>query len=172
MEFITISEKELTSPEGYANIRKNHLLISIRNPKQHVEIPATHYCKEVLEVEFLDIEDITKDSFNKGLARQILDFVNNHISEAEAIVVQCGAGFSRSVAVASALSKIINHLDDDVFSRGVPNMLVYVTMLDAYYEQNNKNKWSNIFYLRDKAMKDTLDPIRYRLWNYKVNKGN
>ena len=171
MDFVTFSEKELTQTTSYTKFNKPHLLISISNPNHKVMIPNSHYCKEVLRISFEDVEDITNNGFNQDIARQILDFVNNHCNSASAIVVQCGAGISRSVAVASALSKIINHKDDFLFSYGIPNMLVYITLLETYFMEKYADvRWSSIFFRRNKNMQEMLEPSVNRISEYKIKK--
>ena len=171
MHFVTFSEKELTQTSKYTDFSEPHLLISITNPNHKVIIPKSHYCKQILHLQFLDVEDIGNDSFNYDIAHGLLDFVDAHISTASAIVVHCGAGVSRSVAVASALSKIINHTDDNIFSYGIPNMLTYITILDAYFmDKHIDNRWSSIYYHRDKNLKNRLDANVNRLREYNVKK--
>ena len=171
MNFVTFSEKEVTQTSKYTDFSEPHLLISITNPNHKVVIPKSHYCKQVLNIEFEDTEDVSINSFNYDLAHQVLDFVNSHISTASAIVVHCGAGVSRSVAVASALSKIINHTDDNIFSYGIPNMLTYITLLDAYFmDKHIDSRWTSIYYHRDKNLKNRLDAGVNRLREYNIKK--
>ena len=171
MNFLVFSEKELTQTAKYSSFNKPHLLISITNPGSKVNIPRTHYCKETLKLEFLDVEDIGQDSFNQGIARNILDFINSHVDGIHTIVVHCGAGLSRSVAIASALSKIINHMDDSIFSYGIPNMLIYNTILETYFMDKAYDlRWSSIYFMRDRNMKELLEPAVNRIREYNVKK--
>ena len=53
-----------------------------------------------------------------------------------AILVHCDAGWSRSPAVAAALTKSLLGQDDShLFKAKSPNMLVYRTLLNVYYER-------------------------------------
>ena len=61
----------------------------------------------------------------------VLDFVNKE--EPDLIITHCKAGVCRSAAVNAALSKIILERDDIFFKEGVPNMLVYTTILNAWF---------------------------------------
>lgn len=161
MNFIFLSQKEVTST-SYTNIQSPHLLISIRNPKQELAIPKNHHCasKLVLEFEDVDVVDVERITFTHDLARRIINFVDAHCNKADTIVVHCTAGISRSPAVCAALSKILNNCDDNIFSRSVPNMLVYTTILEEYFETDNYNiKWPSIYYLRDKTLKQCLPLI-------------
>lgn len=171
MNFKTFSEKELNEKGKYMSYNQPHILISISNPKHKVNIPNSPYCKKMLSVQFDDIEQVTSEkvSFNFDIATRILNFVNEYCNLGTSIVVHCGAGVSRSIAVASALSKIINHEDDFIFSSGVPNMLVYTTLLDTYFTNNKSdNVWSSIYYLRSKSMKEKLVPVIFKIWEFKV----
>lgn len=87
--------------------------------------------------------------FNKKLATQVLDFVRPHVEHesvlraanlghtaVRAIFVHCDAGLSRSPAVAAALTRTLLGQDDaHWFKAKTPNMLVYRTLLNVYFEQ-------------------------------------
>lgn len=173
MKCIALSRKALCNTPAYVSINTNHLLISISCPKDPVDIPSSQYCKGLLRLQFDDVQDLDTQKytvFNSDMARRVLQFVDDYCSQAQAIVCQCDAGISRSVAVASALSKIINHHDDEVFSSGIPNMLVYNTILEEFFiEKDPRKKWPSIFYLRERAMKLSLDIVTNRIWNKKVD---
>ncbi len=72
--------------------------------------------------------------FNKEDAFKILDFVKNFKDKIELIAVNCELGRSRSTGIAGALSKILNDNDSYFFKHYIPNMLVYRTILNTYYE--------------------------------------
>lgn len=168
MQFLALSEKQLIQGD-YAKISKNHILISIKDIGRKLTVPKSQYCKKMLQLEFNDEYEISNSSFNQDLARQIIDFVNSNCFTVDLIIVHCYAGLSRSVAVASALSKILNNKDDDIYAIGMPNMLVYTTILDSYYsEQANDKKWSSIFFKRNEAMKKLLSPAVYRMWHFRA----
>lgn len=170
MKFLTLSEKEMSTPK-YTAIDLPHVVISITESGRDANIPKTHHCKQILRLHF---DDISCDSekytcFNSDMAKKIIDFVDNHANQIELIIVHCHAGVSRSVAVASALAKIINHKDDDVFSKGVPNMLVYTTILDNYFmTPDYDKKWPKIHYLKTLSMQHEVTPIVNKIWNYKL----
>ena len=168
MKFLTLSEKQITAVDSYNNLQKNHILISIADPNHKVELPTTKYRRATLKLEFEDTEKVSFDSFNIDLAREILDFVDKNLDEAEMIVVHDDRGIERSVGVAAALSKILNHRDDEVYSRGIPNMLSYIIILDTYFSEKHINNWNNIFYVREKALQQNLDPMTYKIWKMKL----
>lgn len=166
MLFLTFKEDAMTGP-AYTKLMYNHILISISDPDRKVNIPSVPHCKARLDLRFHDIQTAVDEkltSFDASMADEILEFVNENINLADAIVVNCQAGISRSVAVASALSKILNHTDDQIFSHGLPNMLVYTTILDSYFsEPAYANKWPKIYYLRHQALSNNLTPVQVRL---------
>ena len=171
MKFLTFSQKQLTQGSDYLGLKEAHILISIKNPDSNFEVPKTPYCKAVLSLDFIDTEEISVNNgcFTKDQARQLLDFVNAHAHKANIIVCHCGAGVSRSIAVASALSKILNNEDDDVFNKGCPNILVYTTILEEYFMENSAfNKWRGIQYLRNEALKGLVSPAIYKIHELKA----
>lgn len=171
MNFATYSKKELST--DCSCIRENHILISIQSIGNEVVISDTVYRKGLLKLQFNDVDNITDnhDYFTYAQAEEILNFVERYANQVSLIAVQCEAGISRSVAIASALSKILNNVDDVIFNKGVPNMFVYSTLLEAYFcEDNIKRKWPKIWYLRSNVLKQTMSPALYRLAEYKVSK--
>ena len=168
MNFKVFSENQMKSQE-YSSICVPHILISIFNPGDRVPIFTSKLCKSVLELDFHDVEDITKDKvhFDMSMADKIIDFVNKNLVGTQLIVIHCQAGVSRSVAVASALSKILNHVDDDIFSKGSPNMLVYLSILEAYFsDKHAKSKWSKIYYARQDGIRIVAGAVIARLIDY------
>ena len=100
----------------------------------------------------------------------IWTFVNLNIDRIKRIVIHCEAGISRSVAIASALSKIINNYDDELFNSGIPNMLVYVTLLDRFFADTKSNiKYNKLSYIRKDSLKRIMSPAMYRMAEYKIN---
>ena len=89
--------------------------------------------------------------FNPERAVQVLDFVRPHVDQkralrasglghtaVRAIIVHCDAGWSRSPAVAAALTKTLLGQDDTHwFKAKSPNMLVYRTLLTVYYDSTS-----------------------------------
>ena len=86
------------------------------------------------------------------------------LAQVSLIIVQCQAGLSRSVAVASALSKIINYTDDGIYTKGIPNMFVYTTILDTFFSNPNwLGEYPKISYKRTQSMSQYLTPATVRL---------
>lgn len=74
-------------------------------------------------------------------AYKIVDFVKRNMNEMDLIYVSCAGGYSRSPAIAAALSSWFNGSDKEYFDgrKYCPNMLVYRTMLNALIK---KELWS------------------------------
>ena len=167
MKIITMGEKQLKNPQYYGAIKLKHVLISITSAERpETVLPSNVNRLSTLRLKFDDIEDLDSRYayFDRGLAKEIIDFVDNYCYQVDVIVVQCEAGLSRSVAVGSALSKILNYTDDDIFTKGIPNMFVYTTLLDYYFSNTSYDKqWPKINYRRIQAMSQYLTPAQIKL---------
>ena len=169
MQFLTLNTKQFRLTGSYQSIRVPHVLITISTDLQIPNLPA---CKGVLQVDFDDISNgVVGNIFTSNTASEILDFINNHCNVIDLIVCVCPEGISRSTAVAAALSKIINNEDDNVFSKGMPNMFVYTTLLDTYFLSLETGRWKSVGYLREFGMRQTLDMTTYRIWKTQTEKG-
>ena len=61
----------------------------------------------------------------------IVDWVNRYKNFVDQIIVSCNGGYSRSPAVAAALSKWLNGSDEEFFGPGYcPNRHVYRLMMN------------------------------------------
>lgn len=166
MKFLTLSEKEIKSTL-YNRILDKHIVISITSEdSMETVIPPNNNRLSVLHMKFDDVSDIDERFlyFTRAQAVEILEFVEKFVNQVSLIVVQCQAGLSRSVAVASALSKIINYVDDGIYTKGIPNMFVYTTILDTFFSNPNWiGEFSKISYRRNQAMSQYLSPATVRL---------
>lgn len=72
-------------------------------------------------------------------AYKIVDFVKRNMDKVDLIYVSCAGGYSRSPAIAAALSSWFNGSDKEYFDgrKYCPNMLVYRTMLNALFEKDS-----------------------------------
>ena len=105
------------------------------------------------------------------MALEIINFVEKFCNTVSLCVIQCQAGLSRSVAVASALSKIVNNEDDLIFRKGIPNMFVYTTLLDTFFSNPAwQSEYSRICNSRTQNMLKTLSPATVRLYAAKERK--
>jgi predicted protein tyrosine phosphatase len=119
-------------------------VISITEP--NVEWPLiveTESCKGVLRLAFHDIDEPEEPyvAFNEGHAKQILDFVKQmKDANVDLFIVHCRAGWSRSPAVAAALTKIYGQ-NDNVFFRNLrPNAYVYRLLLNTNHQEENHDE--------------------------------
>ena len=86
----------------------------------------------LLRLVFDDITQAdTPQSFTPALADGILDFVASLWDQAEAFLIHCDVGLSRSPAVAAALSRIYYGDDGQWFELDFPNRLVYDVLVAA-----------------------------------------
>jgi len=174
MKFLTLSEREIKAPAIYNRIQEKHIVISISgSDDKETVIPNNPHRLGKLHLKFDDVEDIQEEFiyFDRGMACEIMEFVDRFCTQISLIVVQCQAGLSRSVAVASALAKIINGKDDDVFTKGIPNMFVYTTILDTVFSNPDwQAEYLKIATLRNKQLLTFLTPAMVRLYSAKNRK--
>lgn len=129
------------------HLAENHVLISITDG--HRDPPELESNKNRKAILFLNFDDVDETEMSKwtvvqyspmsrSQARKILDFIDVFKDDISLIVCQCGAGISRSPAVAAALAKIFNGDDAFIFDNPYykPNMHVYKLILQENY--NNK----------------------------------
>lgn len=113
-------------------------------------------CQGILQLIFLDsesendlmmseIELLKKNEssmFTEEHAEQILDFVDGIWDKVETLMLHCYAGYSRSPAVAAALSKIYYNNDTHFFNSYSPNKMVYNTILKVAQERKENVSWA------------------------------
>jgi predicted protein tyrosine phosphatase len=118
-----------------------YIIISITTHKSEpANIPSSDACKGILRLFFPDLDRPSSDHpnhFSSGHAQAIWDFVAAHKDEVKHIISHCDMGQCRSPAVAAAISKVLTGDDEIFFKRHTPNMHVFRTMLETYYEHNN-----------------------------------
>lgn len=137
------SRKEISNFFETEVVDKPTIVISISNSDGEKPRALKKNLENVVEKLYLFFDDVdTADTylqeFQKDDAKSILDFVGRNMSSCDNIFVHCCAGISRSAGVAAALSKILNRNDEYYFKRYCPNMLVYRTILDYYYNEYGK----------------------------------
>lgn len=91
--------------------------------------------KGILRLKFDDVESDTPNHISREQAKEIIEFVSQHMDNIDLVIVHCGAGISRSAGVCAALMLIINGSDKEIFecSKYCPNRTCYRYILDAYY---------------------------------------
>lgn len=114
-----------------------HIVISITSSSNDVaRVRANKTCRGILRLSFPDAdapsEHFSEDElFAPEQAVMIWNFVDEHCSHIERILVHCDAGVSRSAAVGAALARVLNGDDAEFFGgRYRPNMRVYQILLD------------------------------------------
>lgn len=139
--------------EHVATANAPHVIVSITTPgdPHEARLPVGELTLAVLRLSFHDMDsdhlthcsDLTDDErrecFTKAQAREIIDLVAGHPS-AKLLIVHCDAGLSRSPAVAAAVSKALTGDDSTFFKRYSPNMLVYKTILQEYYDGDGDHR--------------------------------
>lgn len=139
MQFFVYSRAhiERTSPHDDAP----HVIISITTtPQDAAKLPVCATTAGVLRLSFYDLDQllpgVTEDElFSAEHAKQIWDFVAQHRAAIERVIVHCDAGYSRSPAVAAALSRVIEGTDDEFFRRYQPNRRVYRALINEAVER-------------------------------------
>jgi len=119
-----------------------HLIISVSCPGDPpARLPTWPTTLHVVRLQFSDTdsatglhESVAHELFTREQAASILRAVKRH-ANAERIIVHCGAGLSRSPAIAAALTKILGGDDSGYFKRYMPNMWVYRLLLEEHRSQ-------------------------------------
>ena len=167
MKFLTLSQKQIKNSAIYNSIQEKHVVISITSAEdEEITIPFNTHRVSQLYLKFDDVQDIDSRYiyFDRSMANQILEFVEKYINSVSLIIVQCQAGLSRSVAIAAALSKIINYTDDNIYTKGIPNMFVYTTLLDELFGNRYwSQQYPRIYKQRNSSMAYFLTPATIRL---------
>jgi len=130
-------------------LMENHIVIQITNPNRDWDgeygtflfptLPeaCAEFRKGVLQLRFDDIDEPTEPytMFTDEQADQILDFVFTEHKGITWILVHCEAGYSRSPAVAAAITKISGGDDSPYFRMFSPNSLVYSKLISRAFER-------------------------------------
>lgn len=116
------------------------VLVSIASRDQE---PAKVCCneinniKDILYLYFNDTDSLEKDSghIEDSDGEQIKNFIEKYINtDIDAIIVNCGAGQSRSAGVAAAILMHYTGNEDQIYKdkQYTPNRLCYSTVLKAF----------------------------------------
>ena len=97
------------------------------------------YIKDILPLQFDDVDYGQKNCITYEDARMIIDFVSKWTNKVNLVIVHCEAGISRSAGVCAGLMKIYNGDDFEIFDnpRYCPNMSCYRTILETYFGNYN-----------------------------------
>jgi len=145
MNLFTVVNRHILTETDY--IKKQSapfVVISIYRSGENVGcekpvIPANKFCSAILYLEFDDEVAETPHSINDQHAKEVLAFAEkyHHIKQ---WIVSCEAGMSRSVAVARALSEIMNERNPDSFIVSTYNLefynrFVYKKIMNGYRQE-------------------------------------
>ena len=132
LKFLVLSRNQVR----HVDPELDHITISVTDPNDSLaNLPFSQNpsCKGVLRLSFHDVDSEKNGTiFTREQARQILDFVNDHLHEIELIVIHCEAGISRSAGIAASLSSIYLNHDSGFFKTHIPNMHVFRQILWEY----------------------------------------
>lgn len=95
---------------------------------------ANSRIKGVLTLLFDDVEAPAAElqAFTPDMARKIITFILAMKDHADTLLIHCYAGQSRSLAVGAFAVKLLGGDNSAYFARGVPNSLVYNTLLRVW----------------------------------------
>jgi predicted protein tyrosine phosphatase len=138
MKFYIFAQREIENQP----ISDKKLVISITDTRGEM---AVINCKpeNLLRLVFHDIDRKGNDKyilFNNTHACELLAFINERILNGyNAIITHCGAGLSRSPAVAAALSYLLTGEDRRIITEyRLFNRRVYSTIIREFQENYNK----------------------------------
>lgn len=103
---------------------------------------GNEHVKDILPLQFDDVDYGQKNCITSEDARMIIDFVSKWINKVNLVIVHCEAGVSRSAGVCAALMKIFNGSDFEIFNnpRYIPNMSCYRVVLEFYFKSYNSKE--------------------------------
>lgn len=134
---IRVMSRKEASDFSFTDFQEKTIIISIAALEESAN--TFNRCNpNLLGILFLRFDDVEADEFNHMTERdaeRIIQFVNDNLDSADQIVVQCGAGISRSAGVAAALMLILNGDDSPIFDnpKFCPNKCCYRTLLNAFF---------------------------------------
>lgn len=132
-----------------------HIIISIQDPNNRKSFKGVGTTDQTLEVLNLDFHDVSSKKgyipkmlmgipedqeiiyFNKKHAKKVISIYERNKDKADIVAIHCDAGMSRSPGIAAALQKIHTGNDFLWFNTKTPNMLVYRTIMEEYYADQN-----------------------------------
>ena len=146
---VVLSRREAEASEATVS----NIIISIRSPGSRRAIVGGNEPKDVLWLEFNDVDENGRvwtlhgnqvkecKRFTEEEAKEVIEFVNKYKDEVELIICHCEAGISRSAGLAAALYTILGspEKDAEIWAKKNelgqlkhrPNVHVYQTMLAA-----------------------------------------
>ena len=113
----------------------------------HAHVEATDN-NGIKAIKFMRIDDMDKpvkgfNAINKGDAKRMAQFIEDcqRKFEFDTILVNCGAGQSRSAGIAAALMEYFNGDDTPIFDnpKYTPNTRCYRYLLNELYDREDSN---------------------------------
>lgn len=141
MKKIKIMSKKDAIKMSYEPDIDDCILISIQGISEpEAKFNKNPHIKAICRQRFNDVDFGENFCISPDNGDRIIAFVNNHLDDADTIVVHCEAGISRSAGVAAALMLILNGDDSEVFEsiKYCPNISCYKTVLASYYGSYNQ----------------------------------
>ena len=112
-------------------------IISIQDAQSNgfgFEFTESKFCKGVLTLEFDDVYKKVRGTvpFNKDMANQIIDFLDEYDGKVDTLIIHCYAGQSRSRAVGAFAKHFIGDDNTKLIENGSINMFVYDMLMKEY----------------------------------------
>ena len=124
---------------SYMTHSETSIIISITDPDRELNIfekSSFNNIKDVLRLQFQDVDDPAPEAITNDDARKIALFALKWYDKVDIIIVHCEAGQSRSAGAAAAILKYFTGKDDAIFDdcRYTPNRTVYRKVLNNLFE--------------------------------------
>lgn len=137
---VCVKSQKMAEEYGKGQHEETSILISIAakgDPSADVVANETNNIKEILFLKFNDTDRPDEDNGHivDEDAEKIRDFVEKYKdTDIDTIIVNCGAGQSRSAGVAAAILMYLTGSDRQIFDNPIytPNKLCYRTVLKAF----------------------------------------
>ena len=112
-------------------------IISIQDAQSNgfgFKFTKSKYCKGVLTLYFDDVYKKVKGTtpFNKDMANQIIDFLDEYDGKVDTLLIHCYAGQSRSRAVGAFAQYFVGDNNSELINYGSPNMMIYDTLMKEH----------------------------------------
>jgi len=123
--------------EDNSLFKDSFAIISIQDAQSNgfgFEFKQSKYCKGVLTLEFDDVYKKVSGTvqFNKDMANQIIDFLDEYDGKVDTLLIHCYAGQSRSRAVGAFAQYFVGDDNSELINYGSPNMMVYDTLMKEH----------------------------------------
>lgn len=137
---IIVKSQKMAEEYGRGQHGESSILISIaakEDPSADVKCTEENNIRDILFLKFNDTDNPDEENGHivDADAEQIKDFVNRYLNtNIDTIIVNCGAGQSRSAGVAAAIMMHLTGSNREIFDdkKYTPNKLCYRTVLKAF----------------------------------------